>query len=94
VGAGFGWVVELDAANPMSFPVKRTALGRLPRAGVACGLAADGSAVVFMSEDGPMGRPVPLQGCCASRRRRGRAGCRDARRRGDRRVAYRLARSA
>ncbi|EGO96572.1 PhoX family phosphatase [Acidiphilium sp. PM] len=62
VGAGFGWVVELDAANPMSFPVKRTALGRLPRAGVACGLAADGSAVVFMSEDGPMGRLFRFKG--------------------------------
>lgn len=56
VGVGFGWVVEIDALNPMSFPVKRTALGRMPRAGVACGLSADGRAVVFMTQDSPMGR--------------------------------------
>lgn len=62
VGAGFGWVVELDALNPTSFPAKRTALGRLPRAGVACAQAADGSAVVFMTEDAPMGRLFRFKG--------------------------------
>ncbi|MDD2876480.1 MAG: DUF839 domain-containing protein [Acidiphilium sp.] len=61
-GAGFGWVVELDALNPTSFPAKHTALGRMPRAGVVCGLAADGSAVVFMSEDAPMGRLFRFKG--------------------------------
>ncbi len=62
VGAGFGWVVELDALSPTSFPAKRTALGRMPRAGVACGMAADGSAVVFMTEDAPMGRLFRFKG--------------------------------
>ncbi|MGC9269932.1 PhoX family protein [Acidiphilium sp.] len=62
VGAGFGWVAEIDALNPTSFPAKRTALGRMPRAGVACGLAADGSAVVFMTEDAPMGRLFRFKG--------------------------------
>jgi secreted PhoX family phosphatase len=62
VGAGFGWVVELDALNPTAFPAKRTALGRMPRAGVACGIAADGSAVVFMTEDAPMGRLFRFKG--------------------------------
>lgn len=62
VGAGFGWVVEIDALSPTSFPGKRTALGRLPRAGVACGLAADGAAVVFMTEDAPMGRLFRFKG--------------------------------
>jgi secreted PhoX family phosphatase len=62
VGAGFGWVVELDALSPTSFPAKRTALGRMPRAGVAAGIAADGSAVVFMTEDAPMGRLFRFKG--------------------------------
>lgn len=62
VGARFGWVAELDALDPTAFPAKRTALGRVARAGVACGLAADGSAVVFMSEDAPMGRLFRFKG--------------------------------
>ncbi|MDX5931059.1 PhoX family protein [Acidiphilium acidophilum] len=62
VGAGFGWVVELDALNPTSFPAKRTALGRMPRAGTACGMAGDGSAIVFMTEDAPMGRLFRFKG--------------------------------
>lgn len=62
VGARFGWVVEIDALRPTSFPAKRTALGRLPRAGIACGLAADGSAVVFVSEDAPFGRLFRFKG--------------------------------
>lgn len=62
IGAGFGWVVELNALDPMSFPIKRTALGRLPHAGVVCGLATDGSAVVFMTEDSPMGRLFRFKG--------------------------------
>lgn len=56
VAPRFGWVVEIDALDPNSFPAKRTALGRLPRAGVACTLAQDGSALVFMTEAAPMGR--------------------------------------
>lgn len=62
VGVRFGWVAELDALDPTGFPAKRTALGRMPRAAVACGLAADGSAVVFMSEDAPMGRLFRFKG--------------------------------
>lgn len=46
----YGWMVELDPLDPMALPVKRTALGRLARAGAAATLAADGRAVVFMSD--------------------------------------------
>ena len=58
----FGWVAEIDALNPTSFPSKRTALGRFPRAGVACGLSRDGSAVVFMTENAPTGRLFRFKG--------------------------------
>lgn len=63
-GAGFrfGWVVEIDALDPLSFPAKRTALGRFPRAGVACGAARDGTPVVFMTEAGPFGRLFRFKG--------------------------------
>lgn len=46
----YGWMVELDPLDPLALPVKRTALGRLPRAGAAATLAADGRAVVFMTD--------------------------------------------
>ena len=62
IGPRFGWVAELDAMNPTSFPAKRTALGRFPRAAVACGLANDGSPVVFMTENAPMGRLFRFKG--------------------------------
>ncbi len=63
-GAGFrfGWVVEIDALNPLSFPAKRTALGRFPRSGVACGVARDGTPVVFMTEARPFGRLFRFKG--------------------------------
>ena len=46
----YGWIVELDPLDPQALPVKRTALGRLARAGAAATLAADGRAVVFMTD--------------------------------------------
>jgi len=51
----FGWVVELDALNPLAIPVKRTALGRFARSGIAATTAPDGRPVLFMSEDAPAG---------------------------------------
>jgi secreted PhoX family phosphatase len=55
IAPSFAWVTELDPLDPLSIPVKRTALGRFPRAGIAVGQAADGRAVVFMSQDSPSG---------------------------------------
>jgi secreted PhoX family phosphatase len=46
----YGWMVELDPLDPQALPVKRTALGRFARAGAAATLAADGRAVVFMTD--------------------------------------------
>lgn len=46
----YGWLVELDPLDPQSRPVKRSAAGRFVRGGLACGLAADGRAVVFMTD--------------------------------------------
>jgi hypothetical protein len=46
----YGWMVELDPLDPQALPVKCTALGRLARAGAAATLAADGRAVVFMTD--------------------------------------------
>lgn len=47
----FGWAVEFDPLDPTSVPVKRTALGRFPRAGLAPAIASDGRLVVYMSEN-------------------------------------------
>jgi secreted PhoX family phosphatase len=49
-GLRFGWVVEFDPLEPTSVPIKRTALGRFPRAGLAPAVAADGRLVLYMSE--------------------------------------------
>lgn len=51
----YGWVVELDPLDPQALPIKRTALGRLPRVGLAATLAADGRAVVFSTDGRPGG---------------------------------------
>jgi secreted PhoX family phosphatase len=51
----FGWVTELDPQDPGAFPVKRTAIGRFPRAGIAATATPDGRPVLFMSQDDPAG---------------------------------------
>jgi secreted PhoX family phosphatase len=48
--AGFGWVVELDAAEPTAVPVKRTSLGRFAHGDAAAALTRDGRAVVYMTD--------------------------------------------
>jgi hypothetical protein len=48
----YGWVVELNALDPQSIPVKRTALGRFPKADAAAAVTRDGRAVVFIAELG------------------------------------------
>jgi secreted PhoX family phosphatase len=51
----FGWVTEFTPLDPTAFPVKRTALGRFVRSGIAATLTSDGRPVVFMSQDDPAG---------------------------------------
>jgi secreted PhoX family phosphatase len=51
----FGWVTELNPLDPGAFPVKRTAIGRFARAGIAATATPDGRPVLFMSQDDPAG---------------------------------------
>ncbi|MBU6448135.1 MAG: DUF839 domain-containing protein [Rhodospirillales bacterium] len=51
VAARYGWVVEFDPLDPLSIPVKRTALGRIARAGVLATATKDGRPVVFFTQD-------------------------------------------
>jgi secreted PhoX family phosphatase len=53
--ARFGWVVELNPLDPGSIPVKRTALGRMPRGGLLATQTKDGRPVVFFTQDAPAG---------------------------------------
>jgi secreted PhoX family phosphatase len=54
-GAKFGWIAELNPLDPGAFPIKRTSLGRFPRAGLLATQTADGRPVIFMSHDAPAG---------------------------------------
>jgi uncharacterized protein len=46
----YGWVVELNPLDPGFIPVKRTALGRIARAGVLASQTKDGRPVVFFTQ--------------------------------------------
>lgn len=48
----FGWVIEFDPAAPTSTPVKRSALGRGAREGLAVTLTRDRRAVVYLCDGG------------------------------------------
>lgn len=51
----YGWVVEFDPLNPLSLPVKQTALGRMSRRGVLATTSKNGLPVVFFTQDSPTG---------------------------------------
>lgn len=47
----FGWIVELDAEDQYSTPVKHTAMGRFKHEGATIALSQDGRAVAYMGDD-------------------------------------------
>ena len=47
----FGYIVEINPADPTSTPVKHTALGRFKHENAALTIASDGRVVVYMGDD-------------------------------------------